>query len=316
MPFIYKGLTGVLEKHTVTDTELDHQIQKLVLQTPRYTAVTHRPAQLGDEVVLDYAGSCQGQPFPGGTARMQTLVLGSGTFIPGFEEQLIGAAIGQEVTVEVTFPEKYHAPDLAGKDARFQCTIHQIRIKGTYQADDDFAKEVGGCDTMAQFREKLRADLQDYADRQGEMELQDQLLRQAAATLDVTFSQEQIDQAVEEQLRRLQAQLARQGLTLEMYCSFLNTTPEALRADARPEAEAALRGDAAVARIAAEEGVEATQQELAQALALVCRQNGMTVEQIRPHYGPELEAQIEQSVIAGKVTALIRDHAQVTERTV
>ena len=171
----------------------------------------------GDEVVLDYAGFCDGVQFPGGTAEMQTLVLGSGMFIPGFEDQLVDKVPGEEVIVKVTFPEQYHSEELAGKEAEFSCVIHEIRVKTPYELDDVFAKEVGGCDTLEEMRQKLGPSMQAYADEQGEMDLQDKLLRQAAATLEVTFTEEELDKAAEEQMQVLQAQLARQGLSLEMY---------------------------------------------------------------------------------------------------
>lgn len=312
MSFTYKGLTGVLEKHTVTDSEIDRQIQRLVQQTPRYAEVTDRPTQQGDEVVLDYAGFCDGEQFAGGTAENQTLTLGSGTFIPGFEDQLIGKNCGESVTVSVTFPEKYHSEALAGKDAQFHCTIHQIRVKGVYEADDTFAKEVGGCETFEEMRQKLGKSLQGYADQQGEMELQDKLLRQAAATLEVSFSEEEIASAVDQQIETMKAQLQQQGLSLEMYCSFMDTTQEALRADARSAAEAQLRNSAAVDEISKLEGIEASQTEIGEAIALIAQQNDMTVEQLKPYYNAEFEAAVVGSVITTKVMALIRENAEVT----
>lgn len=312
MDFTYKGLSGVLEKHTVTDSEVDYQLQRLVQQTPRFAEITDRPAQLGDEVILDYAGFCDGEQFPGGTAENQSLTLGSGMFIPGFEEQLVGKAIGEKVTVEVTFPEQYHSDALAGKAAQFHCTIHQIRVKGVYEADDTFAKEVGGCDTIEQMRAKLQQGLQAYADQQGEMELQDNLLRQAAETLEVNFSEEQINAAVDRQLETMKAQLSQQGLSLEMYCSFMDTTEETLRTDARPAAIAQMKSEAVVEEIARLEGIEATQEEIGEAIALIARQNDMTVEQLKPYYNAEFEAAVMHSVITTKVTSLIRENAVIT----
>ena len=313
MEFQYKGLKASLHKHTVTDAELDKQIERLQMQNPRITVVKDRPTQNGDEVVLDYAGYCDGKQFDGGTAQNQTLVLGSGMFIPGFEEQLLGKAAGESVTVEVTFPKEYHAKELAGKKAEFRCTIHEIRVKTQYELDDVFAKEVGGCDTFSQMREQLRKHLQDYTDRRGEMDLQDRLLRQAAATLEVTISPESLEAAVTEQMQNLEAQLARQGLNLQMYCNFMNTTEADLRKDAYPAAEAALRNMAAVDKIVELEKIQATQQELGEAIAVICRNNGVTVEQLKDVYDEEFEKTVMRSVLTGKVMAFIRDAAEVTE---
>ena len=313
MSFTYKGLKGQLSRHTVTDEEVDRQLQRLLQQNPRIASVEDRPTELGDEVVLDYAGFCEGEQFSGGTAENQTLVLGSGAFIPGFEEQLVDKVVGEPVTVHVTFPKQYHAENLAGKAAEFRCTIRQIRVKTPYQLDDVFAKEVGGCETLAEMHQKMKESLQSYADEQGEMELQDQLLRQAAATLDYQVSEKELEKGVEEQMQVLRAQLSRQGLSLEMYCSFLGTDEETLRRDARPTAEATIRNQAAIETVIALENLEAEPQEIAEALAIVCRQNNMTMDQMREHYNAELEQAIIRSVLTTKVMRLIRDSAEVVE---
>ena len=312
MSFTYKGLKATLSKHTVTDEEIDRQLQRLQEQTPRIAVITDRPTENGDEVVLDYAGFCDGVQFPGGTAENQTLVLGSGSFIPGFEEQLLDKVPGEEVTVKVTFPTEYHAPDLAGKDAEFKCVIHQIRVKTAYELDDTFAKEVGQCETFDEMRAKLGQSLQAYSDERGEMDLQDRLLRQAAETLEFTATEAEIEEAVEQQLQTLSAQLAQRGLNLEMYCSFLNTTVDTIRADVRPAAEASLRSAAAIDKVVELEKLVAEPEEIAEALALICRQNNMTMEQIKPHYNAELEQAVIHSVLTGKVMRLIRDAADIT----
>lgn len=313
MGFTYKGLTAELQRHIITDEELYRQLQRLQQQNPRIAVITDRPTQRGDEVVLDYAGFCNGEQFAGGTAQKQTLTLGSGTFIPGFEEQLLDKVPGEKVTVKVTFPETYHAAELAGKDAEFHCTIHEIREKAAYELDDTFAREVGECENLEQMRQKLRQSLQDYSDERGEMDLQDRLLRQAAATLEFTVTEDQIRQAVEDQVQNLNAQLSQQGLTMDMYCAFLNTTEEALRQDFRSEAEQNVRIQAAIELIAELEGLQVEKEELAQAVALVCRQNNLTMEQLKPYYDAEFEAAVVRSVLTAKAMQLIRDNAEITQ---
>ena len=312
MEFTYKGLKAQMSRHIITDEEVDRQIQRLQQQNPRIAVVKDRPTENGDEVVLNYAGYCDGEQFPGGTAENQTLVLGSGMFIPGFEEQLLDKVPGEEVIVKVTFPKSYHAENLAGKAAEFHCTINEIRVKTMYELDDVFAQEVGGCYTFEEMKEALQKSLQEFTDQRGELDVQEQLLRQAAATLEFKPSFEELEKAVDAQMDNLEAQLARQGLTTDMYCSFMNTTKEALRKDARPDAEAELRKDAAVREIVKLEGLEATQEEIGQTVAQICRQNGITVEELKPHYDAEFEQAVIKSVLTGKVMGLIRDAADVT----
>ena len=313
MAFTYRGLSAKLDRHIVTDAEIDRQLQRLQQQTPRIAVVTDRPTESGDEVVLDYAGFCDGVQFPGGTAEKQTLVLGSGTFIPGFEEQLLDKVPGEQVTVHVTFPQQYHSADLAGKAAEFRCTIHEIRLKTAYDLDDTFAKEVGGCDTLEQMRQKLAQSLQAYTDERGEMELQDNLLRQAAATLDMEVSEAQIEAALDEHMNTLKAQLAQQGLSIEMYCQFMGTDEKQLRSDARSEAQQSVRVQAAIEKIIELEQLTATEEEKGEAIALIARQNRMTVEQLKSYFSPEFEAAVVRSVLTSKVMGLIRQNANIEE---
>ena len=313
MSFTYKGLKAVLERHIVTDTEVERQIQRLQQQYPRIASVTDRATQLGDEVILDYAGFCGEEQFPGGTAEKQTLVLGSGQFIPGFEEQLLDKVPGEKVTVKVTFPTEYHAPDLAGKEAEFRCTIHEIRVKTAYELDDTFAKEVGQCENMDEMREKMKQSLQAYSDEQGEMDLQDQLIRMAADTLEMEISAEELKAGVDEQINTMTAQLAQQGLSLEMYCSFMGTTEAQMRADAEESAKAAIRIKAATDKIAELEKLEATQEEIGVACATIARQNHMTIEELKPYYDAEFEAAVVRTVLMSKAMKVVRDTAEVTE---
>jgi len=241
------------------------------------------------------------------------LVLGSGMFIPGFEEQLLDKVPGEEVTVKVTFPEQYHSEELAGKEARFECKIKEIRVKTEYELDDTFAKEIGQCESFAEMQKKMRESLQAYTDERGEMDLQDRLLSQAAATLEFEISEKMLEEAVEDQMNNLRAQLAQQGLNLEMYCQFMSTTEDKIREDIRPTAEAALRSRAAIDEIVMIEGLQASEEEIANALAVICRHNNITMDELKAQYDAALEQMVINSVLTGKVMRLIRDAAIITE---
>ena len=312
MSFTYKGLSATLDRHIVTSEEIDRYMQRLVEQNPRIAEINDRPTKLGDEVVLDYAGFCDGEQFAGGTAEMQTLTLGSGMFIPGFEEQLVDKVPGEEVLVKVTFPEQYHSEALAGKAAEFKCKIHQIRVKTQYELDDTFAREVGGCDTLEEMRKRLGESMQGYSDERGEMDLQDRLLRQAAETLEFTPSEKQIEDETENQMQNMSAQLAQQGLNLEMYCQFLSTTEEELKAECRANAVNAVKLEATIEEIVSIENLEATEAEIDEAVDVVARQNHMTVEELKPYFNAEFQQAIVRSILTGKVMSLIRENATVT----
>ena len=311
MSFTYRGLKAKLDRYLVTDKDVDAQIERLQQQNPRVAIITDRPTENGDEVVLDYAGYCDGVQFPGGTAENQTLVLGSGSFIPGFEEQLLDKVCEEKVIVKVTFPTQYHAPDLAGRDAEFHCTIHQIRVKTAYELDDTFAKEIGGCETFEEFRTKLTESMQAYTDERGEMDLQDRLLRQAAETMEFEPTEEQIQSELDEQMQNMEAQLAQQGLNLEMYCQFMQTTREALREENRGNAVASVKVQAAIELIVDLESLEATETEMGEAMAVIARQNRLTVEQLKQYVDAEFTAAVRRSVLTSKVMQLIREAAVI-----
>lgn len=315
MSFTYRGLKANYNRHMVTSAEVDQQLERLRQQRCQTVPVKDRTAQPGDLVILDYAGFCDGEPFEGGTAKKQSLVLGSGTFIPGFEEQLMGHSAGEAVTVYVQFPSQYHSTKMAGKEAEFRCQIHEVLERRYYEHNDLFAKQVGGCETYEEFRKKMADSMQKYADSRSEMELQDHLLTMAADTLEMEISAEVLKEAVDGQMQSLQSQLAQQGLTLDMYCERQNTTREQLRRQAEPAAAAVLRSQAAVDKIVELEDLKAGQADIEEACNVICRQNKLTMEQLKPYYDEEFEQALVRSILTSKAMELIRNAAEVTTVT-
>ena len=313
MSFTYLNLQGKLEHVDVTAEDIDRQLQRLLQANPRIIPVTGRAAALGDELVLDYAGFSEGVQFPGGTAEKQTLTLGSGMFIPGFEEQLVGANIGDDVTVTVTFPTEYHAPELAGKPAEFRCHIHEIRTHDNYELDDTFAKEIGQCDTMEQMRENMGKALQDYYNERAEQELRWQLMHQAAATVEEQPSDEELDRMVEAQMETLAAQLAQKGLTLEAYCQFTGSDEKKLREDMRPDALEAFRTQKAVEKIAQLEDLTVTDEEMNAAIERICADNHMSAEDLKPYFDNGFLTVVRQQMLRDKATEVVRRSAQITQ---
>ena len=313
MSFTYLNLQGKLEHVTATAEDIDRQLQRLLQANPRIIPVTGRAAALGDELVLDYAGFSEGVQFPGGTAEKQTLTLGSGMFIPGFEEQLVGTNIGDDVTVTVTFPTEYHAPELAGKNAEFRCHIHEIRSHDSYQLDDTFAKEIGQCETMEQMRENMGKALQDYYNERAEQELRWQLMHQAAATVEEQPTDEELDRMVEAQMETLTAQLAQKGLTLEAYCQFTGSDEKKLREDMRPDALEAFRTQKAVEKIAQLENLTVTDEEMDAAIQRICADNHMSAEDLKPYFDNGFLTVVRQQMLRDKATEVVRRSAQITQ---
>lgn len=297
----YKGLHGVRDRLLASDALVDQQIDRLREQSMKVIPVTERAAQFDDELVLDYSGECGGNFFPGGTAQRQTLTLGSGAFIPGFEEQLVGARPGDAVDVRVTFPSPYHAPELAGREAVFHCKVHEVRVKCKYASDDEFAREVGGCENFEALRAAVRSAMQDYIDRQAEQELQEQLIDQVCAGVDLEISDQQLEAALDHEMKLMEAQLARQGLDLDQYCSFMGKTRAQIREEQRPVARRNIQRQLAIDEIARLEGIEPDEAGVLAALDQFCRENGVTMEQLRPNMDEAFQVALERGVVNQKV---------------
>ena len=307
----YKGLRGTRERYIVSDRQVDEQIDALLDYHRQIIPVTDRPSQPDDELVLDYAGFSEGVQFEGGTAERQTLTLGSGAFIPGFEDQLVGHHVGDQVDVRVTFPTEYHAPALAGKEAVFKCTIHEIRVRRKYAPDDAFAKAVGGFDSFEKLREAVRRSLQSHADQRADEDLKASLLDAAMVDYECEITDEQLEIAVTAELNTLEAQLQRQGLTLDAYCQFTGKTREQLRLDCLPDARKAVRRQSAIAEIADAEHIEADEASVAAAIQEICRQNGLTVDQLTQYMDEAAQAAVIRNVITEKVLNRIVELADI-----
>ena len=308
----YKGLTATKEILHVSDEHVDQQISRLLERQFKNIVITDRPSQLDDEVVLDYAGFLGDTQFEGGTAEKQTLVLGSGMFIPGFEEQLVGKNPGDEVDVHVTFPQQYHAADLAGQAVVFKCKIHEIRIKKKYEADDEFAREVGGCESFTAFRDALRASIQDYMDSQSDAEVKDNLLSQLCASCEYEITAEQLEKAIDMEIQTLEAQLARQGLNIDLYCQFTGKSRDDLREEYTVDAKKNILRQNIISEIAGAEKIEATEADVAEEVSRICKENNMTIEQLQPYYTEEFQNAIVRAIITNKVLDKLVEYAEIT----
>ena len=308
----YKGLEAVYEHMSVGDEQINHQIDRLIEQNQTAVVVTDRPSQLGDEVVIDFTGFCGGEAFEGGKAEDYPLTLGSGMFIPGFEDQLVGKNAGDDVDVHVTFPVMYPAENLAGKDATFRCKIKEIHTYRKYEADDTFAREVAGCETFAEFKEQLRASMQAYVDRQSDLELKGRLLDQLCEQFDGEISEEHLTKALDIEMNELEAQLRQQKLTLVQYCQFMSKTPEELREELIPSAEKNIKRQMIIAEIARIEGIEADEQSVADAFNDLCKQYNVSPADLQMHFDQQLESILVRTVIENRVLDVIKSSANIT----
>ena len=308
----FRDLRGTLARMSVTDAQVEKQISRLLEQHKRTTIIADRPSQPGDELVLDYAGTIDGVPFEGGSAQNQTLTLGSGMFIPGFEEQLVNKNAGESADVCVSFPENYHIQALAGKSAVFHCDIRAIRVHEKYKADDTFAREVFHLESFQMLENALRSQMQQYIDRKAEEELQNNLIDQLCANAVLSATDEQIARAVDLEMKSLEAQLARQKLTLAAYAQFTGKTVEQLREEYLPDAQKNLLRQQVIAEIAQAENIEADEQSVADAITALCRENNISIDEMQKYMTEEFQSAVVRSVITDKVLKLIQESAEIT----
>ena len=288
MEFKYRGLRARLEHVDVTDEEVTRQLVRLQQQSQRRTPVFDRPSQNGDELVLDYAGFADGQQFAGGTAEKQTLVLGSGTFIPGFEEQLVGKNPGDDVTVHVTFPAQYHAPELAGKDATFHIKVHEITRRSTPTLDDAFAKEQFQVDTVDEMYDQIRSYMESSAEYNKQKDtttaVQNYLIDNCEAEVPEDYLTARVDdyrrQYIEQNCNGDESQLA------DYVSTYYGKTVEEMEAYWNEGMEKSIRLEFIMDAIADELGVEVNQDDIDTYAEQLVSQNGYeSVEAMYNIYG-------------------------------
>ena len=314
MSFTYRGLEATLKHHIITEEEVQQHIQRLIADNPKVEVITDRAAQLGDEVILDYAGFCDGVQFQGGTAQKQSLTLGSGMFIPGFEEQLVGASVGDKVDVKVTFPTQYHAEELAGKEAVFHCTVHAIQTKEMPELNDDFAKQFNGVESLADLKAQLKVQLQQYADQYAQNKVRDELLKALVAQVEeVEFDESEIKHEIDLAVEGFAHQLQQRGMTLDAYLQACGRTREEMDAELRPQAEDTVKARMALNEICRLEGLTVTQEEVDAAYAEVANMYRVSIQEVKDAYGEDNDEKLRKDVLLKKAIAVLEANAEITE---
>jgi trigger factor len=286
----YFGIEVEKDVAPVTDEEVDKEIETVRERNSREIDVTDRAAEMGDTTVIDFEGFCDGVAFEGGKGTDYALKLGSGSFIPGFEEQIVGKSIDEEFDVNVTFPEEYHAAELAGKPAVFKVKIHAITHVELPALDDDFAKDVSEFDTFDEYKTDLRAKIEKRHETAAENAVEDKLVEALIEKLEADIPEAMYVAETENYVRDYDTRLRSQGLDLNTYFKYTGMNLDSLREQMRPQAERQVKARLALEKIAALENVEATEEDI----------NG-EYEKISSAYGVELDqvkASIDASAIA------------------
>ena len=310
----YKGLKAVKQVQKITDAQVMQELENIRRQRTENIPVTDRPAQVGDEVIIDYAGFVGDYQFPGGTAEQQPLTLGSGMFIPGFEEQLVGANMGDKVDVKVTFPTEYHAPELAGKEAVFHCTVHAIQTKNVPELNDAFARQFTGVSSLEDLKAQLKLQLQAYADQYAQNKVRDELLKELVKQVeDVVFDEAEVQAEIDIAVEGFARQLEQRGMSLEAYFEAVGRTRKEMDEELRPQAEDTIKARMALYEICRLEGITVTQEEVDAAYAEVAKMYRVSVQEVKDAYGQDNDEKLRKDVLLKKAIAVLEANAVITE---
>ncbi len=304
----YKGIEAVKNIVEVTDEQVDRELEMIRERNSREIEITDEAAQMGDIVKIDFDGSVDGVAFDGGKGTDYSLKLGSGSFIPGFEEQIAGHVIGEEFDVNVTFPEDYHAAELAGKASVFKTKINAISRIELPELDDEFAKDASEFDTLDELKADMKAKIQERMEKQAENEFEEKLIEALIEKLEGEIPEAMFVNETENFVRDFDNRLRSQGMDMNMYFKYTGLTIEALREQMRPQAERQVKARLALEAIAAAEGLVATEQEINDEYQRIADAYHLDVEQVKSMLDDE---SIIADILVKKAMDIVKESAVI-----
>lgn len=308
----YKGLEGTKLSTEITDHDIEHEIGHMLEHHTEMVIKDDGEIENGDTVNLDFDGYLDGEQFEGGKAEEFDLEIGSGSFIGGFEEQLVGLKVDDEKDVEVTFPEDYQAEELAGKPAVFKVKINSIKVKETPELDDELVKELDqGVETVDELKAKLEKDLKEAKENQSDVALKEELLTKASDNAEIDVPEAMVNSELDRMLQEFEQNLSQQGINLEMYQQLSGQDENALRETMKEDAEKRVRTNITLKQIAADENIEVAQEDLDSELEKMSEQFGIGVEDIKSTLGDL--SMLEQDIKVQKALDVLVDNAKIVE---
>ena len=305
----YRGLEVTRQETLVSDDEINEELKKEQEKNSRLVEVD-RPVQDGDTVILDYSGSVDGEKFDGGTAENQTLVIGSGSFIPGFEEQLVGMAKDETKDITVTFPEEYHAEELAGKEAVFTCTIHKIQEKELPELDDEFAQDVSEFETLDEYKKSIMDRLTERKQRSAKAAQENEAVDKVIAASEMDIPEAMIDSQVTSMYQDYARQLQSQGIPIDTYLQYMGTTEEKVKSDMRPQALKQIQTRLVLEEVAKAESLEPNDLRLEEEIDKIAKQYQMETEKLKQSIGDFEREQMKKDIAVQEAITLILDTAK------
>lgn len=309
----YKGMEVPKQDTTVSDADVDAELEKKRQQQAELVLKEDKPAEKGDTVVIDYEGSIDGKKFDGGSADNYSLELGSGSFIPGFEDQLIGHNTDDDVDVKVTFPEDYHAKDLAGKEAIFKVKVHEIKEKQLPELDDDFAKDVDeDVDTLAELKDKTKKELQENKDNQAKATIEDAAINAAVENAEIQdIPQSMLDEDTNRQMQQYLAGMQQQGISPQMYFQITGTKEDDLKKQFAADAEQRVKTNLVLEAIVDDADLAATEDEIKAEISDLAKQYGMKEDQVKNALSEDM---LTHDIKIRKAVDLVTDSAKQVEK--
>ena len=308
----YKGIEVDKIEYNVQEEDIQKELENMQQKNARMISVEDRPVKDKDLVIIDYKGSVDGFYFEGGSAERHSLEIGSGQFIPGFEEQLVGASIGDEVKVNVTFPEEYHAEDLAGKAAVFEVKVHEIKEKELPNLDDEFAKDVSEFDSLDELRTDLKTKLEESAKNKATQDLRNAVVDKVVASVELQLPNAVVDKQIDNMLRDFDYQLRYQGLNLEYYYQMSGAKEEDLREQMRSDATMRVKTQVVLDKIGEVEAFEATDEEVNQEIERMAAQYRQEVEKFKANIREQELNYIKDNIITRKTIDLLVENAKIS----
>lgn len=306
----YMGVTVTKIDTTVTDEELEAALEKERNNNARTITVEDRAVQEGDTAVIDFEGFVDGVPFEGGKAENHALEIGSHSFIDNFEEQLIGKNTGDELDVNVTFPEEYHAPELAGKPAVFKVKINEIKTRELPELDDEFAQDVSEFDTLAEYKEDVKKKLAETKETNAKKTKEDEAIKKIIDKSSMDIPDAMIDTQVENMIDEFAQRIAQQGLSFEQYLQFSGATMDKMKEQVRPEAITRIQSSLVLEQIAKDENIEVTDADIDAELEKMAAMYGMEADKIKEYMGDAEMESIKRDIAVQKAVELIMDNVK------
>ena len=305
----YKGIELNKIEYNVSDEDIEHELGHMQEKNSRLITIEHRPVETKDTAVIDFEGFVDGEAFKGGKAEKHELEIGSNTFIPGFEDQIIGMKVDEEKDINVKFPEEYFSKDLAGKDATFKVKLHEIKKKELPKLDDEFAKDVSEFDTLEELKNSIKEKIQTENDSRAKYELEENAIKTVCENTPIDIPSAMIENEIENMMQDIKVRLSYQGLNIEQYLKMINKTEEDMRNEFKEQAERAVKSRLVLEAVAKAEKIENSEEEIAEKIKEMAKNYGKKEEEVLKN--EQLRKYVEENMKTEKAIKFIVDNAKI-----